>query len=399
MTQFALAHAADGTSVELAQQCAAQFRGADDHTLGFLYVTDPLAGSLDEIVEVLKTNTSVQNWVGSVGMGVCATASEFFERPAVVAMTGRFSDDEFRIIPSINSPAAVSQTASAGFAAAMGIVHVDPRNPQATELVASFASTNAVYLVGGLTSAQTTFAQIAGGVTEGGLSGVQIGGRRQVTFGLTQGCSPVGAPHEITQAQGNVLETLDDRPAIEVLYEEAGIAMGDDPRPGLTNMYVALLVEGSDVSDYLVRHLVSIDTAKGLIAITDDVSGTRKLMFVRRDADNADKDLHRMLDDLAGRVSVPPKAGLYFSCVARGPQLFAEPAHEMKAIQERFGDIPIVGFFGSGEVCNDRVYAYTGVLTLFHLDYATAQKMPLAGLVLQVAGRCAGIEELKVVRC
>ena len=366
MTQFALAHAADGTSVQLAEQCAAQLRGDDDHTLGFLYVTDPLSGSLDEIVEILKTNTSVQNWVGSVGIGVCATAIEFFERPAVVAMTGRFADDEFRIIPSINSPAEISQTFNTGFAAAMGIVHVDPRNPQATELVASFASSNAIFLVGGLTSAHATFAQIAGDVTEGGLSGVQIGGRRQVTFGLTQGCSPIGPPHEITQALGKVLETLDDRPAVEVLYEEAGIALGDDPRLGLTSVYVALLVDGSDVGDYLVRHLVGIDTPKGLIAITDDVSETRKLMFVRRDADNAEKDLHRMLDDLEGRVSVPPKAGLYFSCVARGPQLFAESAHEMKAIQERFGDIPIVGFFGSGEVCNDRVHAYSGVLTLFH---------------------------------
>ena len=366
MTQYALAHAADGTAADLVEQCAAQLRDVTDHTLGFLYVTDPLAGDLDAIVATLKARTSVQNWVGTVGIGICATANEYFERPAIAVLTGQFADDEFRLIPPIDDPDAIRQASFTDFAAAMGIVHVDPRNPQASELVASFANNNAVYLVGGLTSAQTTFAQIAGGITQGGLSGVQIGGRRQITFGLTQGCSPIGASHAITGVQGNVLATLDGRPALEVLYEDAGIKPGDDPRIGLANVFVALLVDGSNSGDYLVRHLVSIDPGRGLVGITDDASDTSQLMFVRRDADNADKDLGRMLDDLEGRVGVSPKAGLFFSCVARGPHLFSEPAREMKAIQERFGDIPIVGFFGSGEVCNDRVYAYTGVLTLFH---------------------------------
>lgn len=366
MTQFALAKAADGTAAELAEQCIAQLRATDDHTLGFLYVTDPLATAFGDIVEILKARTSVKNWVGTVGMGICATDTEYFERPAMAMLTGRFTDDEFRVIEPLSDLAAISDRARDGFVSAMGIVHVDPRNPQATDLVASFAHDSGSYLVGGLTSAETTFAQIAGRASQGGLSGVQIGGRRQVTFGLTQGCSPIGPPHQITAAQDNVLATLDGRPAIEVLYEEAGISAGDDPRHGFANVYVALLVDGAAVGDYLVRHLHSIDPAQGMIAITDDVSTSRQLMFVRRDADNADRDLKRMLDDLAGRMSVPPKAGLYFSCVARGPHLFSEPAHEMKTIRDRLGDIPIVGFYGSGEVCNDRIYAYTGVLTLFH---------------------------------
>lgn len=366
MTQFALANAADGTAMELVTQCIAQLAEARDHTLGFLYVTDPLASSLDEIVEALKAGTSVQNWVGTVGLGVCATGSEYFERPAIAILTGQFSDNEFRVVAPISDPSTLSENAGGGFPAAMGIVHVDPRNPQAAELVESFAHNSGAYLVGGLTSAQSTFAQIANGTFEGGLSGVQIGGRRQLTFGLTQGCSPIGPPHQITEAQGNVLIELDDRPALEVLYEEADVTAGQDPRSALANMYVALLIEGSDVNDYLVRHFVGIDPDKGVVAITDDVSVSRQLMFVRRDADNADRDLNRMLDDLKGRLSVPPKAGLYFSCVARGPHLFSDPAHEMKAIRARLGDIPIVGFYGSGEVCNDRVYAYTGVLALFH---------------------------------
>ena len=28
-------------------------------------------------------------------------------------------------------------------------------------------------------------------------------------------------------------------------------------------------------------------------------------------------------------------------------------------------EVPMIGFFGNGEICHDRLYGYTGVLTLF----------------------------------
>ena len=37
----------------------------------------------------------------------------------------------------------------------------------------------------------------------------------------------------------------------------------------------------------------------------------------------------------------------------------------LRELREELGDLPIVGFFGNGEISFDRLYAYTGVLTLF----------------------------------
>jgi small ligand-binding sensory domain FIST len=34
-------------------------------------------------------------------------------------------------------------------------------------------------------------------------------------------------------------------------------------------------------------------------------------------------------------------------------------------IRDRFGDIPLIGFFANGEISRDRLYGHTGVLTLF----------------------------------
>jgi small ligand-binding sensory domain FIST len=34
-------------------------------------------------------------------------------------------------------------------------------------------------------------------------------------------------------------------------------------------------------------------------------------------------------------------------------------------VKEYVGDIPLTGFFANGEIAHNRVYSYTGVLTLF----------------------------------
>jgi small ligand-binding sensory domain FIST len=89
-------------------------------------------------------------------------------------------------------------------------------------------------------------------------------------------------------------------------------------------------------------------------------------MFTRRDRDSAEQDLKRMLDGLARRAGGQPiKGGVYCTCVARGPNLFGDDSEELKCIRATLGDFPLVGFFGNGEICNDRLYGYTGVLALF----------------------------------
>jgi small ligand-binding sensory domain FIST len=66
------------------------------------------------------------------------------------------------------------------------------------------------------------------------------------------------------------------------------------------------------------------------------------------------------------RANGAPKAGVYYSCVARGRHLFGTESQELGLIRDELGDIPLVGFFGNGEICNDRLYGYTGVLALFY---------------------------------
>jgi len=45
--------------------------------------------------------------------------------------------------------------------------------------------------------------------------------------------------------------------------------------------------------------------------------------------------------------------------------LFGRDSEELSAVADALGeDVPVIGFFANGEISNNRLYGYTGVLTL-----------------------------------
>jgi small ligand-binding sensory domain FIST len=108
---------------------------------------------------------------------------------------------------------------------------------------------------------------------------------------------------------------------------------------------------------------VGVDPQEGLIAIGEEVETGMEILFLRRDAAAARADLERILDELKPN---PARGALYYSCVARGENLFGARGAELGLVRRSLGDVPLVGFFCNGEISHDRLYGYTGVLTLFH---------------------------------
>jgi small ligand-binding sensory domain FIST len=137
--------------------------------------------------------------------------------------------------------------------------------------------------------------------------------------------------------------------------------------------HIAFPVPGSDRNDYLVRNIMALDPENGLIAVGEYIEDGQKIMFVYRDDETVRADLSSTLVSLQKRVvhdtgTFAPKAALYVSCVARANTSFGDnrqPGGEMKLIKDILGDIPLAGFYANGEISNNRIYGYTGVLTLF----------------------------------
>jgi small ligand-binding sensory domain FIST len=367
VTGFRYAHAQARDWREAANSCLAQL-GQGPASLGFLYATDLLADSLSDILALLRSKTGVRHWVGTLGLGVCASGREYLDEPAIAVMVGDFEPDTFRVFAGVAAAADVDNVAlKCGEAAPnFAIVHADPRNPAIADLVTRLAGkVESGFLVGGLTSSRRQNLQIADGVVDGGLSGVSFSDGVAVATRLTQGCSPIGPKHTVTACQHNVIIALDGRPALEVFKEDIGETLAKDLNRVGGHIFAGLPIAGSDTGDYLVRNLVGIDPANQLIAIGDLLQQGSSVMFCRRDTKTANEDMTRMLDSIRQGLYSRPRGGIYYTCLGRGASLFGPNSEELKMIRESLGDFPLVGFFCNGEISHNRLYGYTGVLTLF----------------------------------
>ena len=342
--------------------------------LGLLYATDALADDLSSVLTFLRERTRIEHWAGSVGFGVAASGVEYHDRPALSVMVAALPDDSFRVFKAVGAEAADGGLDD--FAAAhgtwlarqrsvLGLVHGDPRNQAMEKVIEDLAARSSGFLVGGLSASRAHHHQIADRVTEAGLSGVLLAPEIEVAVGLTQGCSPIGAQHTITEVQDGVIVAIDGRPALEVFKAEIGELLAHDLRRVGGYIFAAFPIAGSDTGDYLVRNLTGIDLAKGRISVAEAVEPGRRILFCRRDHDAAQSDLRRMVREVKQRAGATPKAGLYFSCIARGPNLFGSDSEELRLIRDELGEIPLAGFFGNGEIFHSRLYGYTGVLALF----------------------------------
>jgi small ligand-binding sensory domain FIST len=367
MNVFRYAHAGAADWREGARSCLSQL-GSGAGNLGFLYVTDMLADQLAPIVAAFKEGTGVEQWVGTVGIGVCASGREYLDEPAIAVMIGDFEPGSFRVFSGVTTEeeAGTVPLRCGKSAPHFAIVHADPLNRHVRELVHQLAERmESGFVVGGLTSSRRQNLQVAGEVTETGVSGVSFSDAVAIATRLTQGCTPIGPKHVVTAGQRNVIVSLDGRPALDVFQEDIGEKLGRDLNRIGGIVFAGLPIAGSDTGDYLVRNLVGIDPGNKMLAIGELVEAGASLIFCRRDRETARDDMSRMLESIKQGLFTRPRGGVYYSCLGRGAGLFGPDSVELKMIRDALGDFPLVGFFCNGEISHNRLYGYTGVLTLF----------------------------------
>ncbi|MBL8344587.1 MAG: FIST C-terminal domain-containing protein [Rubrivivax sp.] len=438
MTPFVVGHATHpqwaGALALVAAQLDAQLseragRGSAPPTLGWVYLTDAYAAAAGPLLAALRQRWPGVAFVGTVGIGVCASGVEYFDEPGLVVMLAALPRDQFQVF---SGTAGLRGAHSPAQSAATALVHADPSTPDLAELLAELADrTETGYLFGGVSASRRQQVQIADGVFEGGLSGVAFGDGVHVVSRVTQGCTPLGPVHRITASDGTVVLSLDGRPALpELLRDLQLLSTGDagealQPRalreavPRLRRTLVGLTEppagapaaglaarpaaaqRGSFGEEVRVRHLIGVDPGRKAFAIAEGVRPGMGLSFCERDVAAARRDLVRMCTEVreefetraealrpvtpaaqsaAGaaaaatpglrRAAEGPAApgmlgAIYVSCSGRGGPHFGGPSAELQLVRHALGDVPLVGFFAAGEIAHRQLYGYTGVLTVF----------------------------------
>lgn len=371
MDRFLLAHSQGERLNAMVDDCLEQLGDIPpEATLGFIYASDHLGEHLQAIIGRLREATGVQNWVGSLGMAIIAGEQEYYDEPAMAVMLADFNESDFRILPNFTRDLEAFDESLRGWCAPhhfhIGLVHGDPENPAFQQLMDSLANeVPACFLIGGLTSSRGKHIQVANDIINGGLSGILFSDQVPVQSNLTQGCSPIGSRHRITHSERNIVYTLDHRPALDVLADDAGEVMARDWERAANFIFAGLVNRNADTADYTVRQLIGVDDHAKIIAIGDIIDDNQELIFCRRDGNSALEDMQRMLLNMKSRLKSPPRGAIYVSCLGRGREQFGSNSEEVRLIHSVLGDFPLLGFFANGEIHNNRLYGFTGVLTLF----------------------------------
>ena len=382
-------------------------------TLALLYITDHYAAVARDILEHLASELPlVTDWSGTVGVGIVSNNVEYWDEPALAVMLLEIPGDQYRVFSGV-APLGL------GFEAHTALVHADPETVDLGELIGEMAQrTDAGYLFGGLASSRGQSVQFAvggngnvrgqgaaSGVFSGGLSGVAFGPEVALLSRVTQGCMPVSAVHQVTEAEHHLVISLDGDPAFDVLLRDLVISL-EQPQQALEVVRAtlvglvaapgasqgggsALRKTGNFGEDVLVRHIVGLDTGRRAVAVAERVEAGAQLVFCRRNVQAARADLTRICAEIREELepqeialetahalqasaldSAPHPArriagAVYVSCTGRGGAHFGGPSAEMQLVRRALGDVPLVGFFAAGEIARNHLYGYTGVLTVF----------------------------------
>lgn len=359
----------------------------DDHHSatgpGLIYVNQAAQDGIDQILNGLTNHYPGIDWCGAVGMAIIANESEHASEPAAAVMLLPFEPGSWQMF-SGRQPLGQSTDP---FHPAAALVHADPTTADLPEIIEQLATrVDKHQLYGGLTAGGAESEMIVHGQRlAGGLTGLAMTEQVQQLSRVTQGCSPLAASHTITECDQQYVISLDSEPALDVLLRDLGveesIRQSRDGEVLLNALPRRQLQEGllvglnrterdhhASFGDYLVRNLIGIDPQNRMIAIGAHAEQNTELVFCTRDREAARKDLIRICTEIREQVesdSMNILGAHYVSCIARGQALFGSVSAEASLLTHNLPGVPVIGFYANGEIAGNRLYGYTGVLTLF----------------------------------
>jgi small ligand-binding sensory domain FIST len=189
-----------------------------------------------------------------------------------------------------------------------------------------------------------------------GTVGLALTGNIVLETIVAQGCRPIGKPLQVTKADRNIIIELDEQVPLVVLRDLIGSLNDADRMLAQNSLFVGVAMDEFKVAlqqgDFLIRGILGVDPSAGAIAIGDRVRPGQRLQFHLRDAEASAEDLELLLQQYQDQSASEPSAvaALMFSCLGRGEGLYGKPNFDSQLFRRYLSNIPIGGFFCSGEI-------------------------------------------------
>jgi small ligand-binding sensory domain FIST len=207
-----------------------------------------------------------------------------------------------------------------------------------------------------------------------GAAGVLVSGSVRVRTVVSQGCRPIGRRYVVTQCDRNAILKMGGKPALKVVQELFAEVSGSEKELFQSAPHIGVVMDENQhdfgPGDFLIRNILGVDPAQGAIFTSDFLRRGQTVQFHVRDGRAASEDLDALLDRERRYCSGNhPGGGLIFSCNGRGTRLFTKPDHDISALRDSLGTIPVAGFFAQGEVGpvgdTNHLHGFTACVALF----------------------------------
>lgn len=361
-----------------------------DIDLALFFAHPYYASEFRYLMEQIKIVTGARVLIGCTGQGIIGRTREAEGAPAMSLLVMTLPGARLRPfhiaqpqLAQLETPEDWHAHTRVGPSVPKGwLLFADPYRLDCEALVNGLsAAYPGVPVIGGLASgdpaAQRTQVFLDGEVHDEGAVGVAIGGAVRIKTVVAQGATPIGQPWTITEVEQNVIQTIGQQPAYQLLVETLRALPQEELYRAQRNLLIGLASnEYKDTfgrGDFLIRNLLAANQQTGALAVGALPRVGQTIQFQMRDARTADEELKELLAAAQAELGeLQPAAALLCACNGRGTALFAEPDHDIRAILDKWGQLPVAGFFCNGEIGpvgnRNFLHGYTASIALFTPD-------------------------------
>ncbi|GAB3123710.1 FIST signal transduction protein [Novispirillum itersonii] len=301
----------------------------------------------------------------------CSTAGEIGGEGVtdfgMVITAIRFDSTAVRLVEAPLTGLAGSFAAGEALAA-----QLEGQTPAAVLLFGRGTEINGTALIEGLVSRLGAEVPVSGGLAgddgafrhtlvigPSGLSDTHVvavalyGDRLAVRTGSYGGWQPFGPLRQITKAEGNILYTLDDEPALEIYRRYLGDHAEGLPASGL--LFPFEMIRSDATSEGLIRTILGIDPEAGSLILAGAVTPGHYLRMMHASTDalvlGAEQAASQVLSDPVGGADPEGGLALLISCVGRKLVMGDRVDEEIEAVAEVLGNThTVTGFYSYGEI-------------------------------------------------
>jgi small ligand-binding sensory domain FIST len=348
--------------------------------LCFVFAGAPHLGRGKWILSAVHDELDPSHLIGCGAGGVVGAGREIEEGPGAVVWAASLPEativtHQLELEQAGDGVELRGLPGSDGLGEAM-VVLADPYTFPTEALLAHLnASRPGMPVLGGLASAAAAGSASLfrdGDVVDGGAVACSLS-RIELLACVSQGAAPVGPEMTVTAADGNVIEELASKPAIERLREAIASLEPHEQQLAAGGLLLGIVIDENkpdyERGDFLVRPIVGADPEAGTIAAGERVRVGQTVRMHVRDGASADEDLRAALRSQVAALGASGAAGaLLFTCNGRGSHMFQVPDHDAAAIEDALG-IPAGGFFCAGEIGpvggRNFLHGFTATLAVF----------------------------------